>query len=330
MNCSKCNNEIQKGFKFCPICGTPVIQEIKCPKCGSTDIPQDSKFCPDCGALLGVNQEEAQRRFENAKKQEEEKARKRKQAEFAKQQEIDRKRELERKAQESKRAELEKAKREAEAKKRAEETKKTYINGHEYVDLGLPSHTLWATHNIGANKPEDCGDFYAWGETSTKTIYTLNNYKNFKIGLFGVKLRDILTSSDTLQPSFDVAKQKWGDKWHMPTTEQINELVENTISEWTQINGVDGCLLKSKKNGKSIFFPAAGFISDGKSWDKGTRGHYLGAGISYLNGTSKHDIQYCRGLGFYREYSFAKIVNISLWIQQVDNGNSVRPVSDSK
>ena len=158
MKCSKCNNEIQKGYKFCPICGTPVTQEIKCPKCGSTDIPQDSKFCPDCGALLGVNQEKAQRRFENAKKQEEEKARRRKQAESAKQQEIARKKELERKAEESKRAELEKARREAEAKKRAEETKKTYINGHEYVDLGLPSGTKWATCNIGANVPEGSGD----------------------------------------------------------------------------------------------------------------------------------------------------------------------------
>lgn len=103
MKCSKCNNEIQNGFKFCPICGTPVPTERKCPKCGATDIPHDSKFCPDCGVLLGIDQEEAQRRFEEAKKLEAEKARRRKQAESAKQQEIARKKELERKIEEEKR-----------------------------------------------------------------------------------------------------------------------------------------------------------------------------------------------------------------------------------
>lgn len=103
MKCSKCNNEILNGFKFCPICGKPVPLARKCSKCGATDIPQDSKFCPDCGVLLGIDQEEAQRRFEEAKKLEAEKARRRKQAESAKQQEIARKKELERKIDEEKR-----------------------------------------------------------------------------------------------------------------------------------------------------------------------------------------------------------------------------------
>lgn len=129
MKCSKCNNEILNGFKFCPICGTPVPPARKCSKCGATDIPQDSKFCPDCGVLLGIDQEEAQRRFEEAKKLEAEKARRRKQAESAKQQEIARKKELERKAEEvrkkteaetRRKAAEEKARLEAEMKRKAE------------------------------------------------------------------------------------------------------------------------------------------------------------------------------------------------------------------
>ena len=274
MKCSKCNNEIQKGYKFCPICGTPVTQEIKCPKCGSTDIPQDSKFCPDCGALLGVNQEDAQRRFENAKKQEEEKARLRKQAEFAKQQEIARKKELERKAEESKRAELEKARREAEAKKRAEETKKTYINGHEYVDLGLPSRTKWSTCNIGAYTPEDLGNYYAWGKIVPN--------RSSSVFATGLKFMLKIASNEDITSKCDAATQVWGANWHIPSKNQFQELIQNTSSTWTSQNGVFGRLLTSNINGKKIFFPAAGHL-DGATFEGK---HRYG---NYWSSTAKND-----------------------------------------
>lgn len=315
MKCSKCQNEIQKGYKFCPICGTPVTQEIKCPKCGSTDIPQDSKFCPDCGALLRVNQEEAQRRFENAKKQEEEKARKRKQAESAKQQEIARKRELERKAVESKRAELEKTRREAEAIKRAEETKKTYINGHEYVDLGLPSGTKWATCNIGANVPEESGDYYGWGETYPKRDFTSSQWNDTFATL--LKMMGVIDSNKNLKPKHDAANIKWGKHWRLPTFADVKELIANTNRTWTTQNGVYGLQIRSKVNSNCIFIPAAGdrFMKESCN-NRGECGYYW---------CSSFDSDEYRGIsfGFYSDRDIQKYTYGGKY------GYPIRPVAET-
>lgn len=93
---------------------------------------------------------------------------------------------------------------------------------HEYVDLGLPSGTLWATCNVGAENPEDAGDYFAWGETEPKDTYLWSNYK---YGKYSVMLKyndtDSLTS---LEESDDVAYQKWGSDWCMPTQTQFQEL----------------------------------------------------------------------------------------------------------
>lgn len=140
--------------------------------------------------------------------------------------------------------------------------------GHKYVDLGLPSGTLWATCNIGASKPEDYGNYYAWGETSTKSIYNLDTYKYVNDGSC-VKLTKYCNSSShgnngftdnlaELQTGDDPATANWGNGWHTPTKAQWDELLSNTTNQWTTKNGVEGRLFTSKKNGQTLFLPAAG------------------------------------------------------------------------
>lgn len=125
----------------------------------------------------------------------------------------------------------------------------------EAVDLGLPSGTKWATFNVGAVKPADFGGFYAWGETVQKTDYSYDDYTIWsKYSSSGSRVR--LSSSD------DVATKLWGGSWHMPTYEQMKELVNNCSWFWTTINGVCGHLVLGS-NYHVIFMPAAGTKADG-------------------------------------------------------------------
>ena len=125
----------------------------------------------------------------------------------------------------------------------------------EAVDLGLPSGTKWATFNVGAVKPADFGGFYAWGETVEKTDYSVDDYTMWsKYSYSGSRVR--LSSSD------DVATKLWGGSWHMPTYEQMTELVNYCSWFWTTINGVSGHLVLGL-NYHVIFLPAAGTKADG-------------------------------------------------------------------
>ena len=133
---------------------------------------------------------------------------------------------------------------------------------HDYVDLGLPSGTLWATSNVGASSPEDYGDCFAWGETSPKSSYDLSDYKWCR----GVP--DTITKycvdgdygkvddKEELDLVDDAAHVNWGAGWRMPSHEQQEELRENCKWTWTKRNGVNG--YEVSRNGKSIFLPAAG------------------------------------------------------------------------
>lgn len=139
---------------------------------------------------------------------------------------------------------------------------------HEYVDLGLPSGTLWATCNIGASKPEDYGDYFAWGETTAKSYFDWSNYKycngsetnltkynrNSSEGFVDNKLE--LDSED------DAATANWGKKWKMPSIALFDELINSnyTTTTWTTQNSVYGLKVMSKSNTYSIFLPAAGQI----------------------------------------------------------------------
>jgi hypothetical protein len=157
----------------------------------------------------------------------------------------------------------------------------------EWVDLGLPSGLLWAECNLGATKPEEYGDYYAWGETSTKEVYDWSTYKYCNGGFnqltkycndpdYGYNgFTDNLT---TLQPSDDVATARLGDGARMPTAHEWRELIANTETEWIQVNGVYGRKLTAS-NGKSLFLPAAGLRWDSELDDAGVRGNYCSSSL---------------------------------------------------
>ncbi len=140
------------------------------------------------------------------------------------------------------------------------------INGHEYVDLGLPSGLKWATYNVGARSPEDYGDYYAWGETKTKSQYYGGN--GCATDKYRYDMKDI--SGNT---KFDVARLKWGSTWRMPTKAEFEELNSECTWTWTTKNGVNGYEVTGP-NDNSIFLPAAGYCYDVRIFDKGSRGHY--------------------------------------------------------
>ena len=156
---------------------------------------------------------------------------------------------------------------------------------HEYVDLGLPSGTLWATMNVGADSPEDYGDYFAWGETTPKSTYNLSTYKWCK-GSLDTHTK-YCTDSDygtvdnktTLDLSDDAAYVNWGSSWRMPTDAELKELKDNCIWTWTTQNGVKGYKVASKSNGNSIFLPAAGYRGDSGLISAGSFGEYLSSSL---------------------------------------------------
>ena len=158
-------------------------------------------------------------------------------------------------------------------------------NGHYYVDLGLPSGTLWATCNIGANNPEDYGNYYAWGETKPQpgTTYNWSSYKYAKGN--NDKLTKYCNKSDygnngftdylpALQSIDDPSVANWGNGWRTPSKSQWDELFANTTNKWATKNGVKGRLFTSKKNGKSFFLPSAGNRRDSELSYDGSYGYY--------------------------------------------------------
>ena len=143
---------------------------------------------------------------------------------------------------------------------------------HEYVDLGLPSGTLWATCNVGAEEPEEFGDYFAWGETKPKDDYSENTYFDTEDG--GKTLKKYNGDGDPiLLPEDDAATANWGSDWRMPLYEQFQELLNSTTTTWTKQNGVNG-LLVTGTNGNSIFLPAAGWHSYAQLNYEGMYGSY--------------------------------------------------------
>jgi len=143
---------------------------------------------------------------------------------------------------------------------------------HEWVDLGLPSGTLWATCNVGADSPEDYGDYFAWGETEPKEVYDWSTYKwgngaensltkYCTYSFFGYN--GFVDNKTELEPEDDAAYVNWGSSWRIPTFIQQDELAQKCSSTWTNLNGVDGFLFTGP-NGNSLFLPAAGY-KDGNS-----------------------------------------------------------------
>jgi hypothetical protein len=144
---------------------------------------------------------------------------------------------------------------------------------HEYVDLGLPSGTLWATCNVGATTPEGYGDYFAWGETQPKSYYNWSTYKYCNCNGDTVKLTKYCNKSDygnnyftdnltTLESDDDAATANWGNDWCIPSGDQWIELWNNTNIVWAiTSNGVFGRLFTAS-NGNSLFLPAAGYYRE--------------------------------------------------------------------
>lgn len=137
-----------------------------------------------------------------------------------------------------------------------------------YVDLGLPSGTLWATCNLGVDKPEDSGYFYAWGETHPKEQYSLKDYKWYSVGSQKYtayctdSIYGIVDSATVLKSEDDAATVILGEEWRIPTREEAEELINECEWRWVSnyYTGATGNLGTSKRNGNTIFLPAAGHI----------------------------------------------------------------------
>ena len=190
-------------------------------------------------------------------------------------------------------------------------------NGHEYVDLGLS--VKWATCNVGASKPEDYGDYFAWGETTTKSTYNWSTYK-YCNGSYN-SLTKYNTRSDygtvdnktQLDLSDDAARANWGGAWRMPTDAELTELREQCTWSWTTQNGVNGYKVTSKSNGNSIFLPAAGCRYGGSLLDAGNYGYYWSSLLSTDYPRNAYELNFSSG-------------NVSRNGYGRDYGLSVRPV----
>lgn len=138
-------------------------------------------------------------------------------------------------------------------------------NNHEYVDLGLPSGTLWATMNVGSIRPEDYGDYFAWGEVIPKENCDWNTYKWYDPFSYGItkyctdRNHGKVDNQIELDLTDDAAHVNWGEGWQMPSKKQLMELINECAWEIRTINNVKGYIVHSKHNNSSIFLPLAGY-----------------------------------------------------------------------
>ena len=158
------------------------------------------------------------------------------------------------------------------------------INGHEYVDLGLPSGLKWATCNVGANNPWEDGGYYAWGETEEKSNYDRSTYKWCR-GSFDNMTKYCIDSrwgrvdnKTVLDPEDDVAHVKWGGSWRMPTKEEMDELSSCCIWQSITLNGKNGYKVTGP-NGNSIFLPAAGYCAANGVNNRASNGSYRSSSL---------------------------------------------------
>lgn len=222
----------------------------------------------------------------------------------------------------------------------------------EMVDLGLS--VKWASFNIGASKPEEYGDYYAWGETEPyyevgyaqedpqnhwKTGYGTDGYSfaNYKWCNGSYKsLTKYNTQSEYgsvdhktgLEQKDDVAHIKLGDEWRMPTYAEWNELIENCIWTWVTVNGVDGYKVTSNKSGytdKWIFLPAAGCRISDDLYDVGSEGYFwsssLHMGIKGVESPASFDAMI---VNFFSDH-----VDMGNYVAPRYRGLSIRPVYGS-
>ena len=153
------------------------------------------------------------------------------------------------------------------------------LSAGQVVDLGLSVY--WASCNLGAENPEEYGDYYAWGETKPKSRYTEENYSYYDANT----AQYINIGDDISGTQYDAATVNLGSDWRMPTKSEMQELVDKCTWEWTQVNGVNGNIVTGP-NGNSIFLPAAGFsagikINEHLYYSTSTKGSSVGVCYIY-------------------------------------------------
>ena len=178
------------------------------------------------------------------------------------------------------------------------------IGAKEWVDLGLPSGTLWATCNVGANSPEEYGDYFAWGETLPKKDYEWDTYKYGSYSKITKYCTDkgngFVDNRTELESEDDAATANWGDEWQTPSIMQIEELIDQNNTEilWSSQNGIPGRRITSKRNGKSIFLPATGYYAGFDRYDFMLGGRLWSRQLSMDNYSSSIASRQARGYIF--------------------------------
>ena len=188
-------------------------------------------------------------------------------------------------------------------------SEKTY---HEYVDLGLPSGTLWATTNIGADSPEDYGTYFAWGDTEGNGVFNVEYYKfcipqTYSMSKYCTRYSEGSIDGKTfLDAEDDAATVIWGSEWRMPSKKQMEELIneEFTSNEWTSQNDVIGLKITSKKNGNSIFLPAAGQRFGWTSESEGALGSFWSRSLENTTSRVAHTLDFSQSFSVMVSSSF--------------------------
>lgn len=170
------------------------------------------------------------------------------------------------------------------------------------VDLGLPSGTLWATYNVGATKPSEYGDYFAWGETKPKEDYSWSTYKwtedkgkTFTKYVHSEKYGTV-DNKMVLEAEDDAATANWGKNWRMPTIEEMQELIENCEYSWTTVDARNGIKFTAT-NGNSIFIPATGYFN-------GSDNYYTGGHSFYWSSSCQEKEERALRMYFKNEYGY--------------------------
>ena len=185
------------------------------------------------------------------------------------------------------------------------------INGYAYVDLGLS--VKWATCNVGANAPEEYGDYFTWGETSTRSDYSSSNCPTYRLSISQLQTQGYIDGEGNLTSQYDAATANCGGDWRMPTVAELEELHNNCIWTWTTQNGVNGYKVVGP-NGNSIFLPAAGYRN-------GSSLNNAGGSGNYWSSSPYEDYSNSRAFGLYFDSD-----NLFTNYFFRDYGKSVRPV----
>ena len=184
------------------------------------------------------------------------------------------------------------------------------VSLYEAVELGLS--VKWASCNVGAESPEEYGDYFAWGETTTKSSYTESNSVTYGLSISDLESRGIIGSDGNLTAAYDAATANWGDNWRMPTLDEIKELIDRCTWEWTSVNGVKGHLVVGP-NGNRIFLPVAGHRKSTLLFNAGSNGYYCSA-------TADSNSDYAYLFDFSWTYIYGRTLRYV--------GFTVRPVSE--